>query len=252
MSDVTTGPIQTYSGDTTLATTTNLDPTQERVSVTLTDSNLWLVDPTKLNGQTVDSQEQYTLLNLETSNQTTTTFDNVNFTASTVNSTGLTSDSTYLQSSLPEGDALMLASVTGGSQLSSDGVSLTSTGSSGSSDSTSGGGTSGSLSGSDGGAGGAGASAPSGSSTASSTDGQSIDGQATPSTTTTTSDPQPPGSPQPGASPSPGGTPQLPQPVPFEISPTIGLLLLLVIFGHRLLLKRAPQAARMNSVTDLT
>jgi len=251
MSDVTTGPIQTYSGDTTLATTTTLDSDQERVSVTLTDSNLWLVDPTKLNGQTVDSQEQYTLLNLETSNQTTTSFDNVNFTASTVNSTGLTSDSTYLQSSLPEGDALMLASVTGGSQLSSDGVSLTSTGSSGSSDSTSSGGTSGSLTGSGGGSGGSGATAPSGSSsTDSSTDGQSTDGQTTLSTTTTASDPQPPGSPQPGASPSPTGTPQLPQPVPFEISPTIGLLLLLVIFGHRLLLKRTPRAARVSSVTD--
>lgn len=226
MSDVTTGPIQTYVDDSSLSSTiTSQNSTQERVSVTLTDSNLWLVDSSKLSGTTIDSQDQYTLLNLQPENQTTTSFENVNFTATTLSSTGLSTESSYLQSSLPDGSALTLTSVTGGTQLSSDGMSLTSTGTGGdSTGGTSSGGSGGGSSGSGSGSGSASAGAAPASS-GSSTDSQSTDGTSTQSVSINT---------QTTVSPQPTVSPQTPEPVPFEVSPAIGLLLLLVMFGSKL------------------
>lgn len=225
MSDVTSGPIQTYVDDSILTSpTVSQNSIQERISVTLTDSNLWLVDPSKLNGQTVDSQTQYTLLNLQTKYQTTVPFDNVNFNATTIAPASLTSsESSYLQSNLPQGNALMLAEVTGGTRLGSEGMSLASTGSSDGTSGTSSGGSSGGLSGGGGaGSSGAGVSPPSDSSSPE----QSTN---TPPNTTGVT-------PQPSVNPS--AIPQTPVPVPFEASPTVGLLLLLFVFGYKWMLKK--------------
>ncbi|XGV97105.1 MAG: hypothetical protein ACAF41_30835 [Leptolyngbya sp. BL-A-14] len=238
MSDLTTGPIQTYIGESTLLSpTTSLNPDAGSVSVTLTDSNLWLVDPTKLNGQTSDPATQFTLMDLQTKYQTTVPFDNVNFNATTLAPAALTSsESSYLQTNLPQGSALMLASVTGGTQLGSDGMSLTSTGSGGGdTGGASSGGASGSLSGGGGGGGGGSSSGGGGggSSGGGATSGSSSNATPVGSSTQT-------GIATTQVTPSPQATvsPQAPVPVPFEVSPTIGLLFVLFLFSHKFLLKR--------------
>lgn len=226
MSDVTVGSIQTYLDDTILsAPTVSQNTSQERVSVTLTDSNLWLVDTSKLNGQTTDSQTQVSFLNLETSSQTTVPFENVAFNAATAAPTGLaTSDSSYLQSNL-DGNSLLLAQVTGGTQLGSDGVSLTSAGSSGGTASTSSGGSSGGLSSAGSGTGAAGSSA------APSASGSPSDSAtADPSTGVAQSAASTSSQPLVGSSTLQSSTPV---PVPFEVSPTLGVLLLLLSIGFR-------------------
>ncbi|GEM_PF-6962061 len=238
MSDMTVGPIQTYVGDSILSSpTTSQNPVQDNISVTLTDSNLWLVDTSKLNGQTGNPQTQFTLLNLQTKYQTTVPFDNVNFTAATVAPTGLaTTESAYLHSNLPQGSALMLASVTGGTQLSSDGMSMTSAGSSGrDSGGASSSGSSGGLSGAGGSAGSAGSSTASGSSSNSSSTGQST--QAVPKTSATVS-PKATVSPQATVSPKATVSPQAAVPVPFDVSPTLGLMLILLMVGYRWLFQK--------------
>jgi len=238
MSDMTVGPIQTYVGDSTLSSPTiNQSPSQGNVSVTLTDSNLWLVDTSKLNGQTSDPTTQFTLMNLQTKYQTTVPFDNVNFSATTIAPAALTtSESSYLQSSLPQGNALMLASVTGGTQLGSDGMSLSASGSSGSgAGGTSSSGASGGLSG----AGGGGGTGSSGGAGAGSSSSSASAGQATSTAQTGTGvNAQATVGLQAIAIPQPTGSPQAPTPVPFEASPTIGLLFVLLLFGHKLRLRK--------------
>jgi hypothetical protein len=262
MSDMTVGPIQTYLGNSTLsAPTINQNPVQGNVAVTLTDSNLWLVDTSKLNGQTSDPAAQFALVNLQTKYQTVVPFDNVNFNATTIAPAALpTSTGSYLQSSLPQGDLFMLTSVTGGTQLSSNGTLLTSSGASGgstggiASSGTSGGlSNTGSGSASGGGAGGGGGSGggSGGSSGSSAAPGvastAAVAGQSTPGAT---SNPQTTVSPQATISPQPTVNPQNPVPVPFELSPTIGLLLVLLLFSHRFVLKRMafkPMSVKMTS-----
>lgn len=240
MSDVTSGPIQTYVDDSILTSpTTSQSSEQESISVTLTDSNLWLVDPSKLNGQTVDSQTQYTLLNLQTKYQTTVPFENVDFNAATAAPASLTSsESSYLQSNLPQGNALMLAEVTGGTQLGSEGMSLATTGSSSGSTGTSAGGDSGGLSG----GGGAGSS---GSSTTPPASDSSTPGQSTENPPNTAGvDPQP--------LVSPSVTPPVPVPVPFEVSPTLGLLLFLALVIYKMLCKKTQLETQITHDPELS
>lgn len=238
MSDVTVGPVQTYVDD-SISSFTSIDQntTQESISVNLTGSNLWLVDTSKLSGETTDTQTQYTLLNLETKYQTTVPFENVDFTAATLTSPSLAgTDSSYLQTNLPLADSLMLAQVTGATKLSSDGVSLTSTSSS---DSNSGmaTGSSGSLSGSGGGTGSSstGFSGAASSEAGSSDTGSSEVGSSDPSIT----DSQVVTNPQATVTPQVTMSPQPVEPVPFELSPAIGLLLVLLMFSYRVL-RRTP------------
>ncbi|MGI0488907.1 hypothetical protein ACN4EK_26155 [Pantanalinema rosaneae CENA516] len=235
MGDVTVGPVQTYVDD-SISSFTSIDQntTQESVSVNLTGSNLWLVDTSKLSGETIDPQTQYTLLNLETKYQTIVPVENVDFTVATLASPSLGgTDSSYLQTNLSLEDSLMLAQVTGTTQLGSDGVSLTSTSSSGS-DSGMATGSSGSLSGSGGGTG----SSSTGFSGAGSSDaGSSNTGS---SDTESASDPSIADSqvitnPQATVNPQVTISPQPVEPVPFEISPAIGLLLVLLMFSYKIL-----------------
>lgn len=226
MSDLTVGPIQTYSGD---STTTTQDSVQDSASVTLTSTDLWLVDTSKLNGETSDPQTQYTLATPETKDQTTVPFENVDFTATAYSLPALDSSTSSTLSTISD-DSLMLAEVTGGTQFSSDGTSLSSSNFNGSSTGTGSTG-SGSLTGSSGGGGSAGAGgAPSSSS-------GSADGQATdsaPSTTPSTSPSTTSTAIAQSATTAPGQTPApVPTPAPFEVSPTMGLLLMLLMFGYR-------------------
>lgn len=239
MSDVTVGPVQTYVDDSISSfTSVNQNTTQESISVNLTGSNLWLVDTSKLNGETIDPQTQYTLLNLETKYQTTVPFENIDFTAATLTSPSLDgTDSSYLQSNLPLADSLMLAQVTGATQLGSDGVSLTSSSFS-SSDSGITTGSSGSLSGSGGGIGssstgfsGAGSSDAGSSGTGSSGTGSTSDSSSADSQVST--------NPLMTVNPQVTMSPQPVEPVPFELSPAIGLLLVLLMFSYRVL-RRTP------------
>jgi len=246
MSDLTTGPIQTYIGDSTLSSsTTSLSPNAASLSVTLTDSNLWLVDTTKLGGQTSDPTRQFTVMALQTKYQTTVPFDNVNFNAATIAPAALTSgESSYLQTNLPQGDALMLASVTGGTQLSSDGMSLMSARSGGGDTGGAAGGASGGLSGGgSGSSGGSGAGSSGGGTASGSSSNASPAGSSNQTTTQATTNPQATVSPQPTASA------QAPVPVPFEVSPTIGLLFVLLLFSHKLLPKRV--AFKPSSIKQL-
>lgn len=234
MSDVTVGPIQTYSDDSLLSssTTTSQPVVQNNVSVTLTDSDLWLVDTSKLNAQTESTTSSTSFLTLDPAAQDNTTFDNVTMTASSpLASSALESSSRSLQTNLPEGNSLMLAEVTGGTQLSSDGISTMSTSSSGSSSATSSGSTSGSLSGGGDSGGGGTSSSGGGAGTSSSSDSSSPGQSPNTSQTTTTSTTQTTTNPQPSTSPS------SPVPVPFEVSPTLGVLLIVVIFGYKLLFR---------------
>jgi hypothetical protein len=236
MSDITIGPIQTYVGDSISSpSSANQNATQQSLSVNLTDSNLWLVDTSKLTGQTSNSQAQFTLLNLQTKYQTTVPFDNVNFTASTIVPTGLmSSESSYLQSNLPQGNGLILAAVTGGTQFSSTGISLSSSGVGRSETGSAVGAVSGGLAGAAGGS----DFSSGGGSPGSTTGGDKVSPQVVPSPQSTVN-PQSTPDPQPTINPQPTVNPQSPAPVPFEYSPNLGLLLILVIFSYRLVLKQA-------------
>ena len=235
MSDVTVGPIQTYSDDSLLSssTTTSEPVVANNVSVTLTESDLWLVDTSKLNAQTESTTSSTAFLTLDPAVQDTTTFDNVTMTASSpFADSALESTSSNLQTNIPEGGALTLTQVTGGTQLSSDSISTSSTSSSGGSTGESGGGGSGSLSGG-GDSSGSGVGASGGGSGTSSSSNTSNTGQSPDiAQTATASTTQTPTSPQASASP------QVPVPVPFDMSPTLGLLLISVIFGYKLLLRK--------------
>jgi len=125
MTGITVGPIQTYADDSVSSLPTlNGDSIQENVSVTLTSSNLWLVDTSKLNSETVDPINQYALSIPENTYLATTVPVNTDFNAIDTAAPLINSESSYLQSSLPQGDGLTLVSVTGGTQLSSAGSSL--------------------------------------------------------------------------------------------------------------------------------
>lgn len=232
MSDVTVGPIQTYSDDSLLSssTTTSQPVVQNNVSVTLTDSDLWLVDTSKLNAQTESTTSSTAFLTLDPAAQDNTTFENVTMQASSpLASSALESNSSSLQTSLPQGNSLMLAEVTGGTQLSSDGVSTMSTGSGVGSTGGSIDGASGSLSA--GGSGGGTAFVEGGMGTASASDSSSL-GQFPETTQTTATGVTQATSSQPSTGPPP------PVPVPFEVSPTVGVLLMLAIFGCKLMVRK--------------
>ncbi|WP_088889477.1 hypothetical protein [Leptolyngbya ohadii] len=249
MSNTTIGSIQTYVEDSILLSPSiDQNSVQARVSVTLTDTTLWLVDTSKLSGQTADSRSQFTLLDLQTNYQIIEPFENINFAAATVApGISLSSQSSYLQTTLPDGSSLMLVQVTGGTQFGSGGMSPLTGGSGGGSTGIS---TTGSPSGSltpGGGGSGGGSSSPGGDpgSPSSSTPEQSTSEQSTPEQSIPGQPTGSPQSPTPGSpqstptssngTPPPGGSFQPPVPVPFNNSPEIGLLLVLALFGYRLL-----------------
>lgn len=252
MSDVTVGPIQTYVNDSPASSATiSQNPGQGSVSVALTDSTLWLVDTSKLNEQTSNPAAQITLMDLQTKYQTTVPFANVNFNAAgAIAPAALMNESSYLQSNLPQDNALLLAAVTGGTQLSADGTSLASTGSSGSDPSglASVVASSGLFSaGAGSGAGSLGFGGTSGGISITTASNAPPDGQ---TAQTANVNPQATGSPQVTISPQPNVSTQTPVPVPFEVSPTLGLLLVLALFSYKRLIKKTalkPIGVRVTS-----
>ena len=242
MSDVTVGPIQTYVNNLpTSSSTISQNPGQGSLSVTLADSTLWLVDTSKLNEKTSNPTTQITLMDLQTKYQTTVPFANVNFNAAAIAPAALMSQSSSLQSSLPQDNTLLLAAVTGGSQLSADGTSLASAGSSGSDPGglTSVAASSGLFSASAGGGSGAGSPGAGGTSSGISI---GVASNASPSAqtdqTAASVNPQTTSSAQATISSQPIVNAPPPAPVPFEVSPTLGLLLVLTIFGYKRLIKK--------------
>jgi len=216
MTDITVGPIQTYADDSVSSLPTlNGNSIQENVSVTLTSSNLWLVDKSKLNSQTVDPINQYALTIPENTYLATVAPVNTDFNAIDNAAPLISSESSYLQSPLPQGDGLTLVSVTGGTQFNSAGSSLGSLESSGQPTGIALDGTTGGLSSfaGDGSISGAGASSPPGSDGSSNGTAQAISLTSLPEVT--------------------------PQPVPFENPSVLGLIIVLGFFSYERLLKRA-------------
>lgn len=214
MTGITVGPVQTYADDSVSSLPTlNGDSIQENVSVTLTSSNLWLVDTSKLNSETVDPINQYALSIPEDTYLATVAPVNTDFSA--IEATSLiSSESSYLQSSLPETDGLTLVSVTGGTQLGSAGSSLGSVELSGQTTGIALDGSTGSLSSFAGG----GSISGTGITSPLDTNGASNETQAT-SLAVLSED--------------------SPQPVPFENPSVLGLVIVLGFFGYERILKRA-------------
>ncbi len=212
---ITVGPIETYVTDSDLSNPTNYAEvgTQEQVSVNLTSSTLWLVDSSTLNTQTV-STSPIVEQPLEPSVQDSVLFANIDTTAPGISLPAAINDGTSV-TSLQDTNPLLLAEVSGTSQFS---ATTTTTGLTSSSTGTD-------LFTAD---------------TPTST-------FQTPNITSSISLPGVPGTETPGTSPEPDGStpsivtppPSPSTPVPFGVSTTPGILLLLVLLGAVRLRKRA-------------
>ena len=217
---ITVGPIETYVTDSDLSNPTNYAEvgTQEQVSVNLTSSTLWLVDSSTLNTQTV-STSPIVEQPLEPSVQDSVLFANIDTTAPGISLPAAIDDGTSV-TSLQDTNPLLLAEVSGTSQFSS---SSTTTGLTSSSTDTD-------LFTSD--------TPTSTFETPNITSSTSLPGVPAPGT---------PGTETPGTSPEPDGStpsiltppPSPSTPVPFGVSTTPGILLLLVLLGAVRLRKRA-------------
>lgn len=212
MSSTTVAPLESYTS--TVATPDNYAQfgDVQGVEVTLVDSNLWLVDNTQLNMQTTDPTTSVYMLQ-DPSYQTIVPLKNIQATAAPISLplTGSGLESVLPGLDLPTGDALQLMSVTGslalgsgstptagGAQsLSADGSLPQFSGPTGTTLSSSSGITSGGLGGIGGGGGTPG-----------------TDGTVVPLTD--------------GVMITPSGPIVEPVPVPFGVSPTLGLLVLAV------------------------
>jgi hypothetical protein len=212
---ITVGPIETYVTDSELSNPTNYAEvgTQEQVSVNLTSSTLWLVDSSTLNTQTV-STSPIVEQPLEPSVQDSVPFANINTTAPGISLPAAINDGTSV-TSIQDTNPLLLAEVSGTSQFNSASTTTGLTSSSTGTDLF--------------------------------TSGTPTSTFQTPNITSSTSLPGVPGTGTPGTSPNPDGSttsimtppPSPSTPVPFGVSTTPGILLLLVLLGAVRLRKRA-------------
>lgn len=271
----TIAPVAAYTSDTSEPTPDNYSQfsEQERVSVNLIDSDLWLVDNSQLNGQTIDEPvvSLVSLLDWTTKDQTNVSLDNITAVSSSIGipTTGTSGESNLLPSLDRSGEALLqLSEVTGSLQIdsattpsgsggsssfSSGEISTTST--SDSSFSGDGGGTSSSIgtpfSASTSGTPDSPTATPteefppsSTTSTSVSTPSETVPGTSSTPTSTTTSISTSTSTPTSTSTSTSISTPSLappstePVPVPFDVSSTLGLAIVLGIFGSRKLIQR--------------
>lgn len=123
MSLTTVASLEAYTSDTSQPSPDNYAEfsQQERVSVNLIDNNLWLVDSSQLNAQTI-SEPPVTLVDWTTKDQTNVSLDNITAVASPIGipTTAVSGESNLLPSiNLSEGTLLQLPQITGSLQLDS-------------------------------------------------------------------------------------------------------------------------------------
>lgn len=241
MASTTVASVESYTSDSISPRPDNYAEfsDQTQVSLTLTDSNLWLVDTSQLAAQITDTSATVPLLDWTVKSQTTVSLDNIAADDRPISlATTSNSDfSQYLSSDRSLESMLQLSAVSGETQLNgsatgsglSNSSSFTSGNPSASSSTTSfvSGGDGSSSSGS-----GFGSSTGTPISTTSKTSNPPTDGSDTPSgtpetpsiSTSTSTDQTTPISPPNASSPSP-------VPVPFQLSPSLGLAVLITIWG---------------------
>lgn len=256
MASTTVAPVESYISDSIVPTPDNHAQfgVKTQVAVNLVDSDLWLVDSSKLAAQMTDTSATVALLDWTVKSQTTVPLENITAVDQPVNfSTSSQSDfSQYLSSDLPSDSMLQLSAVSGSVQFgNSAGSGLSSSSGFTSGDTSSSISTTSFQSGGDG----SGSSIPSfgssgGTPTSSTTETSSTppDGSSTPSTTSS-------GTPSTTSSRTSSGTPELtsistststdqlvpnsppnavsnpPVPVPFDFASSLGLVVLIVIWG---------------------
>ncbi|MBI4782180.1 MAG: hypothetical protein HY785_12785 [Oscillatoriophycideae cyanobacterium NC_groundwater_1537_Pr4_S-0.65um_50_18] len=123
MASTTVAPVESYTSDSIVPTPDNYaqfgDETQ--VAVNLVDSNLWLVDSSKLAAQITDTTSTVAVLDFTVASQTTVSLENITADAQPVNlaTSGQTDLSQYTIPDAPLDSMLQLSAVTGGVQFGS-------------------------------------------------------------------------------------------------------------------------------------
>ncbi|NJR65530.1 MAG: hypothetical protein HC772_09795 [Leptolyngbyaceae cyanobacterium CRU_2_3] len=257
MASTTVAPVESYTSDSIAPTPDNYAQfgVKTQVAVNLVDSDLWLVDSSKLAAQMTDTSASVTLLDWTVKSQTTVPLENVTAVDQPVNFSASSQGdfSQYLSSDLPLDSMLQLSAVSGSVQFgnSASGSGLSSSSGFTSGDTSSSISTTSFQSEGDG----SGSSIPSfgssgGTPTSSTTETSSTpsDGSSTPSTTSS-------GTPSITSSETSSRTPELtssstststdqlvpnsppnavsnpPVPVPFDFASSLGLVVLIITWG---------------------